>query len=109
MSPDLGFVVYAAEAQAGEFAPGRLGDALPERRLADAGRADEAQDGAASIRIELAHGQIFEDAALDLGQAVVVFIQNAARFRDVDRIGIGLRPRQADQPIQVAADHPELG
>jgi len=46
MPPDLGFVVYAAEAQPDEFAAGRLGDALPERGLANAGRADEAQDGA---------------------------------------------------------------
>ena len=109
MPPDLGFVVHAAEAQPDEFAAGRLGDALPERGLANAGWANEAQDGAAAVRIELAHREIFEDAAFDLGQTVVVLVQDAARFRDVDRIGIELRPRQADQPIQVAADHAVFG
>ena len=86
MAADLGFVVHAAEAQPRELAAGRAGDALAERGLADAGRADEAQDRALALGIELAHGQIFEDAPLDLGQAVVVLVENAARLGDVDAI-----------------------
>ena len=109
MAPYLGFVVHAAEAQPDELPPGRPGDALPKRGLAHPGRTDEAQDRALAVRIELAHREIFEDAALDLGQAEVVVIENAARLRDVDSVGIETSTTAADQPIQVAADHPELG
>ena len=42
MAPDLRFVMYPAKAQPHEFASGRFGDALPERGLADTGRAGEA-------------------------------------------------------------------
>ena len=87
MAADLGFVVHAAQAHAHELAAGRLGDALTERGLADAGRADKAQDRALAVRIELAHREIFEDAALDLGQAVVVLVEDAPRLGDVDALG----------------------
>ena len=54
MAADLGFVMRAAEADPDEFPAGRASDALSERGLADAGRADKAQDRAAAARIELA-------------------------------------------------------
>ena len=53
MAADLGFVVHAAQARPHELAPDRARDALAERRLADAGRADEAQDRAAALRLSL--------------------------------------------------------
>src|SRR5262249_13176938 len=102
---DLRLVVRAAEAYAHELAPGRLRDRLAERGLADAGRADEAKDGTAAGRIELPHREVFEDAALDLLEAVVVLVEHAARFGDVDR-RIRLRfPRKLDQPLEIRADH----
>jgi len=52
----LAFVMDAAEAQSGEFAIGRAGDALAKRSLADAGRADETKYGALAIRIEFTYG-----------------------------------------------------
>ena len=50
VAADLGLVVHAAEADARELAAGRARDALAERGLADAGRADEAQDRALARR-----------------------------------------------------------
>ena len=50
VAADLRLVVHAAQAHAHELAPGRLRDALAERGLADAGRADEAQDRALARR-----------------------------------------------------------
>jgi hypothetical protein len=46
VAADLGLVAHAAEGDAHEGAARRVGDRLPERGLADAGRAREAQDGA---------------------------------------------------------------
>ena len=105
MAADLGFVVHAAQARAHELEPHGSRDALAERRLADAGRADEAEDRAAARRIELAHREVLEDAPLDLLEAVVVRVEDLARLRDVDGFRVALRPRQRDEPIEVRAHH----
>src|SRR6185437_1615787 len=102
---NFGLVVHTAEAHAHELAPGGPGDALPERRLADAGRTDEAQDRAAAFGIELAHREIFENAALDLLETEVVLVENAPRFGDVDGSARIVRPRQFGQPFEVRAHH----
>src|SRR6516225_3152183 len=109
MPPDLGFVVHAAEAQPNELAAGGARDALPERGLAHAGRADEAQNRALAVGIELAHREIFENAPLDLGKPVMILIQDATRLADVDGVGVEFRPGQIDEPIQIGPDHPVFG
>ena len=106
---DLGFVVHAAEAEADELTAGRPRDALPERGLTHARRPDEAEDRALAVGIELAHREIFEDAPLDLGKPVMILVQDAARFGDVDGVGIELRPGQIDEPIQIGPDHSVFG
>ena len=90
VAADLRLVVHAAQAHAHELAPGRLGDALAERGLAHAGRADEAQDRALARRIQLAHREVLEDALLDLLEAVVVLVEDAPRLGDVDRAASGV-------------------
>ena len=56
MAAQFGFVVQAAQAHALELAPHGAGDGLAERRLADARRADEAEDVGLGLGIELQHG-----------------------------------------------------
>src|SRR5712672_1791214 len=109
VAPDLGLVVHAAETEPREFAPGRPGDALAERCLADARRADEAENRAFAVGIELADGKIFENAALDLGKTIMVFIENAACLGDVDIILAKVGPGQLDQPLEIGADHRIFG
>ena len=87
VAADLRLVVHAAQAHAHELAPGRPGDALAERGLAHAGRADEAQDRALARRVQLAHREVLENALLDLVEAVVVGVEDAPRLGDVDRRG----------------------
>src|ERR1700683_3797035 len=100
MAADLGLVVYAAETHPPELQSECSRDALPERGLADAGRTDEAQDGTASLGVELAHCQEFENAPLHLLQAIVILIQDGARPVDVELLRVELRPRHRDQPVQ---------
>src|SRR5262245_55756069 len=109
MPSNLSLVMQAAEAQPHELAAGRPRDALPERGLAHARRPDEAKDRALALGIELAHREILEDAPLDLGKAIMVFVEDAAGFGNVDGVGVELRPRQLDEPIQIGADHAVLG
>src|SRR5437763_12037925 len=105
MAADLRFVMRAAEADPDEFARRRARDALAERGLADPGRSDKAQDRAAPARVELLDRQEFEDAAFDFAKTVMVLVEDAARFGDVDRGGILRRPGQLDQPFEIGARH----
>src|SRR3546814_16657341 len=50
-------------------------DRLAKRRLANPRRADQAQDGRLEFIHPLLHGQVFDNALLDLFQAIVVRVQ----------------------------------
>ena len=94
--PDFGFVPDAAQADADELAPQGPGDGLAQGGLARPRRPHEAQDYAftftadvvgelfllflplfLAVFLELADGQVFQDALFDFLQVVVVFIQDA--------------------------------
>ena len=109
VAADLGLVAHAAHADALELAAERAGDRLAERRLADAGRADEAEDRAARVRLEPAHGEVLEDPVLDLLDVVVVGVEHLARVLEVEVVGRRRVPRQRGQPLEVGADHAVLG
>jgi hypothetical protein len=84
MPADLRLVPYAAEGHSHELPAERARDRLAERGLADAGRSDEAEDRSLQFSRELEHGDVLDDALLDLLQAVVVLVENALHFLDVD-------------------------
>ena len=109
MAADLGLVAHAAQRHPHELAVGGLGDALPERRLADAGRADQAQDRTLHLGDARLHREVFEDAVLDLLQAVVVGVQGLLRDLEVLAHLAALLPRHAEQPVEVVAHHAGLG
>src|SRR5690606_8773407 len=92
-----------------ELAPHGPCDGLPERRLAYARRADETQDGSLALGRQLAHREVFDDTLLDPIEAEVIFVEYAPRLGDVDGRFPGQRPRQFDQPVEISADHAELG
>src|SRR3977135_34262 len=100
--------MYAAEARPLELESQGARDALAERGLAHTRGADEAQNRAATLRVELAHGEILEDATLHLFEAVMILLENAARAFDVDVLDVGFRPRQSNKPVQIAAHHPDF-
>ncbi len=109
MAPDLRLVVDAAQAHPHELAAHRPGDRLPERRLADAGRADEAEDRAADRGGEGADREVLEDALLDLLEPEVVLVEDPGSLADVEVVVGGGVPGQPDQPVDVGPDHADLG
>src|SRR5581483_7742804 len=100
MAAHFGFITHAAERHADELAPGGLGDAHAQRRLADARRSDEAEDGAFGIFYELTHGEEFEDALLDLLQAIVIFVQRLLGDINVANFLGALLPRHGQEPVE---------
>ena len=93
VAADLRLVVDAAEAHPDELAAHRPGDALAERRLADAGRADEGEDGAADGVRQGPDGEVLEDPLLDLLEAVVVLVEDLRGLLDVVAVLRGHVPR----------------
>ena len=109
MAADFRFVAHAAERDAHELPADRVGDRARQRGLADAGRAEEAQDRSLDVRIELAHRQVLEHAVLDLLEAGVIGVEDLLGVLQIDRVFRALRPRQRDEPVDVGARHGVLG
>ena len=123
MAADLRLVAHAAQRHAHELPAQRARDTLAQAGLAHARRPHEAQDrlarravarharrlgAAAALLAELAHGEVFQDAVLDLVEIEVVLVQHLARAADVDGAAVGLVPRQAHHPFQIGDDHAAL-
>ena len=103
VAADLGLVAHAAERHAHELAAGRLGDRFAERGLADAGRTDQAQDRPGQLVGALLHGEILDDALLDLLEAIVVGIEDLLGEREVLLDLRLLVPRDREQPVEIVA------
>jgi hypothetical protein len=99
----------SADADAFEGPAERPRDRPAERGLADARRADEAQDRAARVGLELAHREELEDAVLDLLDVVVILVQDLPGMVEIEVVLGGLVPGQRRDPLQVAADDAVLG
>src|SRR3546814_2328865 len=88
MAPDFGFITHATQCHTHKLAVDGLGDALAKGRLADARRADQAKDRRLELIHALLHGQILDDAFLDLLQAIVIGIEHLLSRTQI-RVEIG--------------------
>ena len=109
MTANFRLIMHAAQAHAAEFEADGLGDALAQRGLAHARRPDEAQNGAAAFGIEFAHGEEFQNPALDLLEPVVVLVEYFASLFDVDLLRIDFRPGHGEQPVEIGPGHGVFG
>src|SRR5450631_1211413 len=109
VTADLRLVAHAAERDADEFAPQRARDRSSQRGLADAGRADQTEDGPLLVALELADREILEDALFDLLEVVVVGVEDVARRLDVELVLGRDRPGELHQPLEVRPRDGVLG
>ena len=109
MAADLRLVAHAAERKPHELAVHRPRDRLAERGLADAGRADEAEDRPLHVALQLPDGQVLDDAFLDLVEVVVVLVEHAARLDRIEAIFGRRAPGHLEQPVEVRARHLVVG
>src|SRR5882757_7420905 len=109
MTADFRLIMHAAETYTPELESKSLGDALAQRRLADARRTHKTENRAAALWIQLPDGEEFENAPLDLLEPVVILVQDGAGALDVELFSIDLRPGHGDEPIEVGARHGILG
>ena len=109
MAADFRFVMDAAQGNAGKFASHGAGNGLGERGLADAWGAYETDDGRFRIGRKDADSEVFQNAFFDLGEAVVVFVQDFFRVGQVQEVVAFFGPRQVKDPVQVVSGHGSLG
>ena len=113
VAPDLGLVANATEAHPDELAPHRLGHGAAQAGLADARRSDETEDlrgcGCARRKGELAHSQELDDALLDRLQPVVIFVEDALGFEEVNLIRRLLVPWEREHGFEVCPDDGRFG
>src|SRR6185295_9425413 len=83
VAADVGFIAHAAQRHTRKTASQARGNRLTQRSLADTRRADKAENRPAAQRIETADGEEFNDALLDLFEIVVIAIEDALGFSDV--------------------------
>ena len=60
--------------------------------------------GAAAIRVQLADGEIFQDALFDFFEVVMVFVENFAHIWNIEIVFGELAPRQVHEPIEIRFD-----
>ena len=109
VAADLGLVMHATQCHAHVLAAGGPCNGLAQRGLAHARRADETHDGGLHLVDALLHGQVLENAFLDLFQPVVVGVEH---FLGVGEIVADLAfflPGQRQQHVDVVAHHGGLG
>ena len=80
-------VVHAAESDADELAVEGAGDGAPERGLSNTWRSDEAEDGALHVTAQFADREELDEPLLDLVEAVVVLVEDAAGVCDIEVVG----------------------
>ncbi len=106
---DFGLVAHAAQAEAVELAAQRLGDGPADGCLAHPRRSDEQEDRTADLALVGAHGEKFDDAFLDVVEAVVVAIQDLPRPLQVQLVLGVPAPGQRRHPVQVVAGDAVFG
>jgi hypothetical protein len=105
----LRLVADAAERETHKLSAGRTRNGFAETRLTHARRADETEDRAFRILDELTHGEMLQNAILDLLKPVVVFVQSLFGLVQVFDLFRLLLPGHAQQPINVGARNRALG
>src|SRR3954471_11706444 len=101
MPANLGLILDTTERNAHELATGSTRDRAAQRRLTHAWRADEAQDRALLVALQLSNRDVLDDTLLWLFQTVVVFVEHASHFRHFEPIRGVAMPRQIAEPFDV--------
>src|SRR5215475_10497922 len=109
MAADFCLVAHPAETDPHEFATQRVSDRLAETGFADAGRPEKTEDSTVSLRIEFAHGEIFDQPFLNLFKIVVIAIENLLCLIEIEVILAQFVPRQIGNDLDVTDDHGKLG
>ena len=103
VAADFRFVVNAPHAKAHKFAANGPRNGAPQTGLSHSRRTGKTQNGPFGFFFQLAHGQKFQNAVLDIFQVEVVLIQDFLGILQIHVVLGFLIPGQGNQPIDVGA------
>jgi hypothetical protein len=109
MTANLGLVTHAAERHANELPAERRRNRFRQRRLPDSGRPDEAENRALHVGLQLADGQVLDDAVLGALEAGMIGVEHRLGLQQIDVLVGPLRPRERDEPVDVGPGDRVLG
>ena len=108
MTANFRLVPHAAQGHLHEPAAHGLGNGADDGRFAHAGRPDKAQNRALHVLLHPQHGQVLDNALLDLFQAIMILGQHLSGTLEVEVIRGGLAPGQVKNPLDIGARHADL-
>ena len=109
VAADLRLIVHAAKRNARELSVERSCDRNRDRRFANAGRADQAENLPRKLGRQLPHGERLQNPLFDLFKAKVIVIENFCRRLHVQPLFCAFVPRQVQHDIQIVPDNGGLG
>ncbi len=93
MATNLGFVTHTTKTDTHEIAAQSCGNGAPHTGFTGTWGTDKAQDGAARfVGSHLPHGNVFQDALLGFGQAIMVLIEHLRGVSHIQVVIRGLAP-----------------
>ena len=109
VAADLRLIVHAAKRNARELSVERSCDRNRDRRFANAGRADQAENLPRKLGRQLPHGERLQNPLFDLFKAKVIVIENFCRRLHVQPLFCPLVPRELQHEVQIVPDDGGLG
>ena len=105
VAADLSLVTHTAQGDAMALSADRLTDGGRDGGFADAGRADQTDDLPLCLIAQLADGELFDDALLDLIKTVMVAVKLFAHSLQIDILLCRRIPRELQNGVDVGLDH----
>ena len=109
VAADLRFVAHAAERQPDIFLVQGFRDRVTDRSLSCAGRSHQTQDRSRSAAGQLPDGEELEDSVFDLGQTIVIPVQDLLCADKVVAVTAGFIPGESQQRLNVPPKYRALG
>ena len=109
VAADLRLIMHTAERNARKLSVERSCDRDGNRRFANAGRADKAENLPRKLGRQLPHGERLQDSLFDLFKAKVIVVENFCRRLHVQPLFCALVPREIQHEVQIVQDDGGLG
>src|SRR5215470_1403073 len=101
MTAQLSLITHTAERHSFKLPAERTRDRSSERRFADARWSNKQQYRALRVGPQLDHGEKFENAFLYVFEPVVIFVENATSFCEIEFVFRRLQPRQLENKLEI--------
>ena len=108
VTADLSLIPHSAEGQPYILLIQSFGNRVSDRRLAGPRRSHKAEDWSRSVACQLSHSKELENSVLDLGQPIMIAVEDLLRADQVMPVAAGLIPGKGEKRLNVASENSTL-